>query len=281
MSTSNPEPMGARGVLEGRGILVTRPRDRAAALAKPLEAAGARVWVAPAIATAPPESFDALDRALERLRQYQWLVITSAEGVDAFVERLLRHGMDVRDLAHLRLAVIGRKTGARLREYGLRADLVPEDYRAEALADALVDAGVAGKTVLVPRSAVAREVLVEMLVAAGAFVDEVPSYTIERAPGLPDEVKGALRRKEVDMVTFTSSSTVEHFVSLCEARGVLEELRRLEVACIGPITAATATERGLEPAVVAEEYTIGGLVEAIRRHYASGAGKTAASSPVR
>lgn len=256
-----------RPPLEGLGILVTRPPERARFLAEPLEAAGARVWTAPAITTAPPESFDALDRALERIRQYQWVVLTSAEGVDAFVHRLLEHGLDVRDLAHLRLAVIGRKTGARLRDYGLRPDLVPEAYRAEALADALVAAGVGGQTVLVPRSAVAREVLVEMLVAAGVFVDEVPSYTVERAPEIPADVVAAVRRGEIDVVTFTSSSTVEHLVSLSEAADILDRLRHLDVACIGPITAATARERGLDPTVVAAEYTIEGLVEAIRRHY--------------
>lgn len=245
--------------------MVTRPRPRAARLARALEAHGARVIVAPAIRAAEPDDWGPVDLAIQRLAQYQWIVVTSAHGVDAFVRRLMHRERDVRDLHGIRLAAIGRKTAGRLREMGLRADVVPDEYRAEALAEELVSAGVAGRNVLVPRSAVARPTLVDELRAAGAFVDEVHTYTIEPETELEPEVAEAMAANEegIDLLTFTSSSTVETFMGLAEGSGLHDRLRLVPAACIGPITAETAEELGLHTMIVAEEYTIEGLVAAI------------------
>lgn len=261
---------GEQMSLAGRVVLVTRPRRRAVRLMRALERHGAEVLLAPVIRTAPPEEWGPADLAIERLPQYQWLVITSPHGVDAFVERLLARDRDVRELHGVRLAAIGAKTAERLREVGLRADLVPDEYRAEALAEALVEAGVAGRTVLLARSAVSRPVLVDELRRAGAFVDEVATYTIVPEDGLDEEVATALRRGRADLLTFTSSSTVERYLELAEESEVHEAARRVPAACIGPVTAATAEEHGLEVVAVAEPYTIEALVDAVVRHFGGG-----------
>ncbi|MFQ5745298.1 MAG: uroporphyrinogen-III synthase [Acidobacteriota bacterium] len=253
--------------LTGRTLIVTRPRERASDLADRLERLGAKVHLAPVISPAPPDDWVPLDLAIARLSQYQWVVFTSPQGVESFVDRLFHQGADVRAVSGARLAAIGCKTAERLQEYGLRADLVPAIYKAEELAAALIGAGVSGHAVLVPRSGIARPVLVETLARAGAFVDEVASYSIAPASALPPSVVKDLQQGKVDMVTFTSSSTVEHFVALTNAAGLAEQVASIDIGCIGPITAETVFRHGLRPQVVAEKYTIEGLVEAIVGFY--------------
>ena len=255
------------GTLHGRTIVVTRPKKRAEALARPLEELGAAVLIAAVIEIIPPSNYAPLDLALERLRQFQWIVLTSAEGVDALIERLMQRSDDVRSLKGLRIAAIGPKTSARLREFGLIADLTPDSFRAEDLAEALIAAGVAGQTVLVARSEISRPELVDLLVAAGAFVDEVASYSIEPAASLPSDVAERLGAGEIDMVAFTSPSTVESFLTLSRQAGLDDAVQVVGVACIGTVTAEAAVSHGLEPLVVASEFTVDGLVAAIAEHY--------------
>jgi uroporphyrinogen III methyltransferase / synthase len=264
--------------LIGRCIAVTRPQAQASALAERLSAAGASVLTVPTISIEPPDSWDPLDRALDRLAAYHWLIFTSANGVTMVRQRLMERAVAAPDAASLRVAAIGPATAAALRDWGLDPDLVPAEYVAEGLATRLRERIRPGERVLLPRAAETRDVLVRALEAMGARVDEVSAYRTRPAEVEADALRGALQERAVDMVTFTSSSTVRHFAGLFAPGELAILMAGVDVACIGPVTAETATGLGLRPHVVADEYTIPGLARAIVRHYEGDAGP-AGSSP--
>lgn len=260
------------GPLAGSTVAVTRTRAQASALSARLRALGASVVELPTIDIVPPPSYDEADACIARLAGYRFIVFTSANGVEAFFRRLALAGLDSRALACARIAAIGPATAEELAAHGVAADFVPGEYRAEAVADVLIEAGLArGDWVLVPRALEAREALPRMLRARGARVDVAPVYRTVPPPRA--SVEPALSRMaagEVDAVTFTSSSTVRNFVGL--ARGLGPDgkalLEHLDFYSIGPITTATARDEGLSVAAEAEEYTIVGLVNAIAEHRA-------------
>jgi uroporphyrinogen III methyltransferase/synthase len=234
--------------------MVTRADGQASALAEALEALGAEAVRCPVIAIEPIGVDPALFQDLGR---YEWLVLTSANGVDRLRE-LLRDAK--RDLpAHLRVAAIGPETAARAQEAGMTPALVPQRFIAEELADALAAAMTPGARILLARAAGARDVLPEQLRARGAQVDVLETYRAVPPPGVGPRLTAAL--PGVDMITFTSSSTVRHFVDAMP--GALAE--RVRIACIGPITAQTARDLGLRVDIIAQEYTTRGLVDAIVR----------------
>jgi uroporphyrinogen III methyltransferase / synthase len=255
--------------LAGRVVVVTRPRAQAQAFTDLLEAAGAHVLLVPTIAIEPPASWEPLDRALERLDQYRWAVFTSVNGVEMTRRRLEEKGRGVEALRGLRLAAIGPATAEALHAMGLETEVVPDEYVAEGLAERLRALMRPGDRVLLARAAEARDVLVTQLQAAGARVDEVPAYRTRPASEDVGELRAALRESRVDVVTFTSSSTVRHFVELFPDVDVPGLLRGVAVACIGPVTRATALALGLETQIVPREYTIPALARAIADHYAS------------
>lgn len=247
--------------LRGRRIVVTRARQQAVALWDRLEALGAWVIPAPVIEIAPPEEPELLDRALAEIESFHWLLFTSANAVPPFMAGLLRQGKDARSLAHLTLACIGPATARALERHGLRADLVPREYVAEGLLEALRACPLEGRRVLLPRAAEARDVLPQTLKEWGATVEVVPVYRTVTAPTLPPGVADELRRG-VDLVTFTSSSTVRSFHRLTAE---LVPPERLPALAIGPVTAAVAQELGYPLAGVAQEYDLEGLVAAALR----------------
>jgi len=255
--------------LSGKVVVVTRPRAQAQAFAGLLEAAGARVLLAPTIVIEPPASWEPLDRALERLDEYRWAVFTSVNGVEMTRRRLEEKGRGADALRGLRLAAIGPATAEALRAMGLETEVVPEEYVAEALAERLRGLIRPGERVLLARAAEARDVLVSLLEAVGARVDEVPAYQTRPAAEDAGELRGALGNGRVDVVTFTSSSTVRHFAGLFPGEDLPGILRGVAVACIGPVTRATALALGLETRIVPREYTIPALARAIADHYAS------------
>lgn len=255
--------------LAGRVVVVTRPRAQAQAFAGLLEAAGAHVLLAPTIAIEPPISWEPLDRALESLDQYRWAVFTSVNGVEMTRHRLEEKGRGVEALRGLRLAAIGPATAEALHARGLETEVVPDEYVAEGLAERLRALMRPGERVLLARAAEARDVLVTLLEAAGASVDEVPAYRTRPAREDAGELRAALREGRVDVVTFTSSSTVRHFVELFPGADLPGLLHGVAVACIGPVTRATALALGLETRIVPREYTIPALARAIADHYAS------------
>jgi uroporphyrinogen III methyltransferase/synthase len=253
--------------LFGMRILVTRPKEQAGELSQLLRTYGADPVECPTIRIVPPATWDELDEAIASLDRYHWLVFTSVNGVGPFMERLREKGRDVRALSGLRLACIGPRTAEELAEWGLKADVIPTDYHAEGLLDALKAAGVAGQRILISRAAVAREVLPEQLRALGAEVRVVIAYRTVRPEVDVSRLKELLQRHELHVITFTSSSTVHNFCALFDSRDEMKKLTaQSAIACIGPITAKTATEYGLPTAIVAPEHTIPALVEAIVRH---------------
>jgi uroporphyrinogen III methyltransferase/synthase len=254
--------------LDGRVVVVTRPRAQAQAFADLLEAAGARVLLVPTIAIEPPASWEPLDRALERLGDYRWAVFTSVNGVEMTRRRLEEMGRGADALRGCRLAAIGPATAEALHALGLEIEVVPEEYVAEGLAARLRALIRPGERVLLARAAVARDVLVTQLEASGARVDEVAAYRTQPAAEDAGLLRRALGEGAVDVVTFTSSSTVRHFAELFPGEDVPRLLRGVTVACIGPVTGATARELGLETRIVPKEYTIPALARAIADHYA-------------
>jgi uroporphyrinogen III methyltransferase/synthase len=251
-----------RKPLFGRCIVVTRPRAQAAGFIEALTDLGADVLPCPTIEIVPPASWAPLDAAIERLASYDWLVLTSVNGVAMFFDRLRERQRDIRALHRARVAAVGSETAAAIAARGLQVDIVPEEFRAEAVAAAICRAGVAGTRVLLPRAAVAREILPVTLRAAGATVDEVPAY--ETIPARVDlgELRDRLGRGAVDLVTFTSSSTVRNFVALL-GHDATALLGGVPAACIGPITAETARGFGLEVVVQPPTYTIAAFTESI------------------
>ena len=253
-----------RRPLFGRRIVVTRARAQAGELSAELESLGAEVREFPTIEVKPPGDFGPLDDAIRDLDSFDWLILTSVNGVDAFLHRLRHNDLDLRAIPRAtKVAAIGPATAEALEKVGLRVDVVPEEFRAEALIDAVSGESLAGKRVLIPRAKVAREVLPDRLRDAGAEVVVPPAYETMPSSEGKDQLAGDLESGLIDCVTFTASSTVDNFI---RAFGVDESVRLLagtRVACIGPITADTARGHGLRVDAEATQYTIPGLIETV------------------
>jgi uroporphyrinogen-III synthase len=241
--------------LTGRRVVVTRPQDQSQELCDRLQALGAEPIIFPVIAIAPPEPGGPLDHAIARLDSYDWIIFTSVNGVKYFWARLLEQPTQ-RSISGPKIAAIGPATAQALRQQGVSVDLMPAEYRAEAILDEIGD--VTGLHILLPRADIARPILADGLCAMGARVDEVPTYYTVR--GNPPQAAFDALHAGVDVITFTSSSTVRNFVALTDGLDYGDPF----IACIGPVTAATARELGLHVDVVAEEYTIDGLLEALK-----------------
>jgi len=254
--------------LFGRRIVVTRPRAQAGGFVELLEQRGAEVILFPTIEIVPPESYERLDRALNDLPSYHWLIFTSVNGVKYFFARLRTRRQDIRSLATVRIAAIGPETARAVEAFQLRVDAIPAEYRAEALVPTLGE--VREQRILLPRAAAAREVLPQDLRALGAHVDEIPVYQTARPQNSKTEkLRTLLKAGKIDLVTFTSSSTVRNFMASFPADNGPALLGKSRVACLGPITADTAREFGLAVAVQPETYTIPALAEAIGEYFGS------------
>lgn len=258
---------GKRRPLAGRRIVITRRREQAGGLRRELEARGARVVELPTIALAPPKTWRPLDEALARLARYDWIIFTSVNGVERCLGRMKKYGLEKRALRSARIAAIGPATAHALRRYGIRADVVPEEFRAEGLLEKLSATRWRGKRVLLARAAAAREVLPRELRRRGARVDVVAVYrTI--VPGTSRRRARALfRRRKPDAITFTSSSTVRNFFALLGRERARRRLADVAVATIGPVTSRTARALGLRVAVEAKTFTAAGLVRALERFF--------------
>ncbi len=254
--------------LLGRTVVVTRPRGQARELSVELTDLGAVAEEFPTIAIRPPGDPEPLREAVRNVRSYDWVVFTSTNGVDRFWEELVHAGSDSRALGGARVACIGPGTAAAVERHGIRPDVIPDTYVAEELAAAIAAEGpLDGVRILLPRAAVARPVLPERLQALGARVDEVEAYRAVPDTEGADRMRSLIRSRAIDAITFTASSTVANFVDAIGRAAILDSARPV-IAAIGPITAATARERGLPVDVVANEHTIPGLVEALVAHFA-------------
>ena len=251
--------------LMGKRIVVTRAREQASDLVRQLSDLGAECLECPTIAVVPPNEWEPLDRAIDDLPAYDWIVFTSVNGVKFFFERLFDKGRDVRALHHLHTASIGPATAERLLDFGLNSDIVPKSYRAESVVEAFQDEETKGRRILLPRAAEARPVLPVELRKMGADVHEVTTYRTKEVRDHADMLMTRLREKRVDMVTFTSSSTVATFMALLPPDEAERQslMQGVTVACIGPVTADTARSLGFDVHIIAESFTIPGLCQAI------------------
>ncbi|WP_136805817.1 uroporphyrinogen-III C-methyltransferase [Desulfosediminicola flagellatus] len=252
--------------LFGRKIIVTRTREQASELMAGLEEAGANCIECSTINITPVENYTVLDGELERLDEYHWILFTSLNGVKYFFERLFAKGMDARDLKGPDIGVVGKSTADYLLQYGLNADLIPSVFTGEGLAESLLDQGIEGRNILIPRAQQAREILPETLRGAGAQVTIAPVYQNVPPAGRKEALREELEAGNVDMLTFTSSSTVRNFLTMVDAANeeeLLSLLNGVKIAAIGPITAKTVTDNGLQVDIQPEEYTIPAMVEAI------------------
>jgi uroporphyrinogen-III synthase len=249
--------------LTGTRILVGRARHQASALSAGLRSLGASVIEIPFIEVRKPQSFQPLDDALKSLKKYDWLILTSVNGVTAMWERRRRLRLTRKEFKHLKIAAIGPATKAALLKSGLTVQMVPEEYVAESVVRGLRDK-VSGKRVLLVRAKVARDVIPEELREAGAEVDVVEAYETvvpkKSAARLKVLMKDAARRPHV--VTFTSSSTVRNFAELLGTTRV-RSFKAVQFASIGPVTSATLRELDLPVTMEAREFTMGGLIRAI------------------
>lgn len=257
--------------LHGRTIVVTRAAAQASRFVELLESAGATVVEAPTIVIDPPASWAPLDAALDAFDGFRWVIFTSVNGVAMVDRRLVERGLTWAAFAAKRIAAIGPATAEALGAHGIGAAIVPAEYRAEALVERLRDEIRPGDGVLLPRAAQTRDLLVRELQATGARVVEVPVYETHIVSDTAERLRAAFGAGRVDVVTFTSSSTVRHFAALFSD----EERRRwfpgLTVAAIGPITAATAAELGLPAVIMPADYTIPALARAIEQYFERGA----------
>jgi uroporphyrinogen III methyltransferase / synthase len=252
--------------LAGKRIIVTRAGAQAYGLVEQIGRAGGEVVELPTIEIQPPESFDAFDAAIGNVEQYDWLIFTSVNSVGPFLVRLRLGGKTAASISSLKVGAIGPETAKRLASAGITASLVPERYQAEGILDALKSETMSGKRVLIPRAAEAREILPETLRQWGAAVDVVIAYRTA-LPGIDvAPVAELLRQRKVDVITFTSSSTVKNFVRLFGDKNLAEIAGGSAIACIGPITASTVEQSGGRAEIVAEEFTTAGLTRAIIAH---------------
>jgi len=256
--------------LFGRRIVVTRARDQAGELIDMLEERGAEVIAAPAIRIAPPDDRTPLERAAREAGSFDWIVFTSGNGVAHFMQALLAIG-DVRDLKGVRICTVGPSTAARLERYGIRVDLTPAEYRAEAVVESMKAIGPLNDArVLLPKADIGRELIAEELKVAGAEVIEVAAYRTLAATSEGEgetDIYRLLLDRRIDAVTFTSASTVRNFVEMIGRDQAADLLRGTEVACIGPVTAEAAQQLDIATTVMPARYTIPDLVAALVQRF--------------
>jgi len=253
--------------LLGKRIVVTRAREQASDLVRQLSELGADCLEYPTIKIVPAADLKPMDEALKNLSAYDWIVFTSVNGVKYFFDRLFETDRDVRALHHLRTAAIGPATAERMFQFGLKSDIVPKTYRAESVVEAFRKNKLDGRKILLPRAAEARPVLPVELRNMGAEVDEVTAYLTEKVSDNADLLVKQLEDNTIDMITFTSSSTVNNFKGLLPPDKFDQLIDGVTIASIGPITTDTAAQLGVKVDITAESYTIPGLCESILKYY--------------
>jgi uroporphyrinogen III methyltransferase/synthase len=249
--------------LTGRRILITRAQEQAEEFSRLLENYGAQVIPFPTIEIAPPGEWQPLDKTIEKLDSYDWAIFTSVNGVRSFTQRLHDKGKGVDALAGKKICAIGPRTQRELETRGLTVTFMPTEYKAEGVIEGLKTRGIKGQKILLPRARGARKILPEALQEVGAIVDEVEAYQAVK-PSKSNESLAVILKQGIDVVTFTSSSTVRNFMELLSDKSVMSGVK---IAVIGPITAETARSYGLEPHITPGEYTIPALVQAIVEHF--------------
>lgn len=251
-----------RKPLWGKRVVVTRSRAQASQLVEQISDLGGEAMEFPSIHIEKESDLRSLHKVFKHLERYHWIIFTSVNAVDIFFQELLANGYDIRDLKGIKLAAIGPATRAKLNQRGLKVEVVPEEYRAEGMIQSMQSLVRPGQRVLLPRARGARTILPEQLRRAGLQVDEIYLYESVSVTSANREMVERIRQGDMDVLTFTSSSTVHNFVTIIGQENILK-INQVMIACIGPITADTARQYGFTVDVVAAEYTIQGLVDAV------------------
>ncbi|MDD5475244.1 MAG: uroporphyrinogen-III C-methyltransferase [Syntrophales bacterium] len=247
--------------LFGKGIVITRPEGQAREFAGMLREKGARVTIFPVISIVPNENPDRLDEAIAAISTYQWIIFTSANSVRFFFERLRFLGKDLRELKGLRVATIGPATAAAIEAMGIRVDIVPDEYISEGVVKAFEGVNLKGAKILLPRAETARDVIPGELASRGASVDVITVYRTEGSGRDGSELTSLMNEGRVDVLTFTSPSTVKHCIEII---GGIEQIpSSVAIACIGPVTEAAARKAGLRVDIMQGPYDMKGFVSAI------------------
>jgi uroporphyrinogen III methyltransferase/synthase len=250
--------------LLGKTVVITRARGQAGEFSQLLRNYGARVIEFPTIEIIPPDSWKRVDRAIDNLGTYHWLIFTSANGVQFFLKRLRLKKRRLAEFKGLRFCAIGPRTAQEVEKAGVGVDIVPDQYYAEAMAGRFGVEHLEGRRILLARAKKARDLLPKELRKLGASVDVVAVYqTI--APNISgEEIERVFRENKIDVITFTSSSTVENFLLMYEEKvRVKPPFAGVAIAAIGPITANTLERRGIVPHIIPKSFTIRALTEAI------------------
>lgn len=252
--------------LFGRRIIVTRPKGQSREFSETLQLYGAEVIEFPTIEIVPPKSWRDMDRAISDIEGYDWIIFTSMNGVRPFFERLKVNKKDIRDMKGIKICAIGPKTAKEIERYGLNLYVIPDEYRAESIINAIGKNDIKGKKVLIPRAEIAREVLPDELRRIGAEVDVVPAYRTIMPEADLYWIRKYFMEKKVSAITFTSSSTVKNFLEMFgkEAKALLDGV---VVACIGPITRKTAEELDIKTDIMPGEYITSAMVDALVEYF--------------
>jgi uroporphyrinogen III methyltransferase/synthase len=253
--------------LAGKKILITRARDQSPRFAASLRTMGAEVIEFPTIEIVPPLRWDELDRSLDHLASYDWVIFTSANGVKFFWQRLREREKKFSFPPTLEVCAIGPATAKELKERKVRVDYIPEEYVAEAILEGFERMSIRGKRILLARAKVARDVLPKGLCRIGAKVDVAEVYRTVKPRGGARRLRQLFTADKIDVVTFTSSSTVNHFADLLKKEDLGLFLKKVIIACIGPITARTAKNLGLKVRIQPKEFTIPALTQAIAEYF--------------
>ena len=263
-----PSPYRGEGGVRGKRILITRAREQSSEFATRLRDLGAEVIEFPTIEIVPPFSWEGLDQAIDQLKSYDWIIFTSANGVNFFFERLRERGKDGYLPSSLKVCAIGPATAYQLRDRGIQVDYTPKEFIAEAILEGFKQMAVKGRRILLARAKEARDVLPQGLRKMGAEVDVVVTYQTMKPKGGSRRLKKLLKDGVIDVITFTSSSTVNHFAELLKKEDLKKLLDGIAIACIGPITARTAKKCGMRVQIQPKQYTISGLTQAIAEYFA-------------
>ncbi len=253
--------------LVGKKILITRAREQSGDFATQLKKLGAEVIEFPTIEIVSPLHWKELDQAIDQLESYDWILFTSANGVNFFWQRLEGRGKAKRLPPSLRVCAIGPATAKQLKEKGVSVHYIPKEFIAESILKGFERMSLNGKRILLARAKKARDILPKGLRKMGAEVDVVEAYRTVRPKGGSKKLKKILKDGKTDVITFTSSSTVNHFAELLKKEDLKKLLKGVAIACIGPVTARTAKEWGLKAQIQPRQYTIPGLTQAIAEYF--------------
>jgi uroporphyrinogen-III synthase len=249
--------------LFGKKVLITRSKQQAASFSNKVHRLGGTPVEIPLISIQEPLNREPLVHAISRLNKFDWIVFTSTNGVKFFLQALKEAKMDLELLKNKQIAVVGRKTLQVLEEANIKVDLIPNEFVAEALIDELKQRLSGGENILLPRGNLARDLLLNELEKIGSSVLDITVYETVLYDAHKQELYELIKNNQIDVITYTSSSTVHHFVELLEGTDWRNHIAPVILAAIGPITAETLEQYHLTPTVIAERYTIDGLLDSI------------------